>query len=134
MTPATILEQLCNDLSAYTAAVMLPDYSRKVLKTVYSYNLHPTWAALTNPFDHSTNNGKAFTTGESVLKNHAHEKTLRTAEYQHPIESIAVVPIKLSNQIVGTLVVLGDDENIEFDNDSLRLIYEAAEDIAAIIS
>lgn len=69
-----ILKQLCIDLHAFTAAVMLPDYEEKVLKTVYSYNLHPSWTALTNQFDLTTNNGTAFTSGKDVIKNHVGQK------------------------------------------------------------
>lgn len=127
------LKAICLELHGYTAAIMLPDYDKKVLESRYYYNLHPSWAELTNTFDTSTNNGTAFTTGKSVIKNNLNLPTLRNAEYQHSIEAVIVTPIVESEKIIGTVVVIADDPKITFGETELETLKNFATEIKKYI-
>src|ERR1700712_1280158 len=120
------LQKLCESINGFTASIMLPDYENNVLRSTICYNLPADWAALTNPFDGTTDNGNSFVNDVTVIKNGLQQKTLRTAETMHPIESVIVVPIKKSEKVIGTLVVLGDDPNTTFGKEDLAIMQRYA--------
>ncbi len=116
------LKEVCLELHGYTAAIMLPNYTKEVLESRYHYNLDPSWAKLTNAFDASTNNGTAFTTGQPVIKNNLGLPTLRDATHQHPIEAVIVVPIMESGKALGTVVVIADNPKVTFGETELTIL------------
>lgn len=129
-----IIAQACHEISGFTGAVMIFDNEAKLLRTKYSYNLPKSWAELTNTLDSSTDNGTAFTEQRAVIRNHLGLPTLRDTKPDHAIESVVVVPVTKNSAILGTFVVLGDDQTANWGSTQEGVICHAAQAVADILT
>jgi GAF domain-containing protein len=121
-------------MGCWAAAVMVPDLSQNVLVCKAGHNLPDDWAALTNPIDKTTLNGRTYVGGEIIVQNGLNQTTVRNAPTVHRIYGIMVVPIRKDSNVIATLEFINDEQSLVFDEAEIRLAQNAAVQISKLLA
>ena len=115
-----LLQDACEKIGCWAAAIMVPDFDQKVLACKLSYGLPKDWDAVTNPIDETTLNGKAYLKKEISIKNDLDISSFPSTTTVHQFYGVMVLPIEADGKVIGTLEFINDKPNKSFGSTELN--------------
>lgn len=120
--PYDLLTQAITSTESWAAAIMRPNEKQGVLDCGPYVGFPKDWEHITNALDETTGNGRCYLSGKSVLIEDVSIEQPTGGTTYHYMSAIAVVPIKQSKVVIGTLEVIKDKQGAHFTPEEVKAL------------